>query len=282
MTPAFARYIAPAQARPEVWRLILGAGFIAAFYVVVIMVLALAVRAAGLDRAAGPAMTLALLYTFAALGAGGILAARIFHGRGAATLFGRAAPLIRDFVRCALLVLVLQGIVLLLVPIPGGLQQGIDPWTWAALLVPALVGLLIQTGAEELVFRGYLQQQLAARFRSPLIWMILPSVLFGFLHFEPTVMGDNVWYIVAVTGMFGLLMADLTARTGNLGAAWGLHFANNLYALLIVSVQGPLSGLSLYTMAFPQSDVDSLRPLLFADMVGMLILWGLARLVLRR
>ncbi len=282
MTPAFSRYIAPAQARPEVWRLVLGTGFIAAFYVIVIMALALVVRAAGMEGTRGPAATLALLYSFAAMGAGAILAARFFHGRRAATLFGRAAPLIRDFVLCAVLVLVLQGLILALMPLPGGLQRGLDPVTWAVLLVPALLGLLIQTGAEELVFRGYLQQQLAARFRSPLVWMILPSVLFGLLHYEPTLMGDNVWHIVAVTGMFGLVMADLTARTGNLGAAWGLHFANNLYALLIVSVPSPLSGLSLFTLAFPQSDVENLRPLLFADMVGMLILWGLARLVLRR
>jgi uncharacterized protein len=282
MTPAFARYIAPARARPEVWRLILGTGFIAAFYVIVIMALAVAVRALGLEGTRGPTATLALLYSFAAMGMGAILAARIFHRRVPATLFGRAAPLIRDFTRCAVLVLVLQGLVLLVVPLPGGLQPGLDPARWLVLLAPALIGLMIQTGAEELVFRGYLQQQLAARFRSPLVWMVLPSVLFGFLHYEPTVMGGNVWHVVAATGMFGLVAADLTARTGNLGAAWGLHFANNLYALLIVTVQGPLEGLALFTMAFPQSDVENLRPLILADMVGLLVLWGLARLVLRR
>jgi DNA-directed RNA polymerase subunit RPC12/RpoP len=41
------------------------------------------------------------------------------------------------------------------------------------------VGVLIQTGAEEVLFRGYLQQQLAARFASPIAWMVLPSAIFA-------------------------------------------------------------------------------------------------------
>ncbi len=282
MTPAFARYIAPAQARPEIWRLLLGAGFIAAFYVGVMFALAVAVRLTGMQGTRGPVATLALIYSFMAMGAGALLAARLFHGRGPATLFGRAAPLLRDFLRCMALVLVLYGLAFAFLPVPGGLQPGLDPLRWLVLLAPAAIGLLIQTGAEELVFRGYLQQQLAARFRSPVVWMIVPSALFGLLHYEPTIMGDNAWHIVAATGLFGLVAADLTARTGNLGAAWGLHFANNFYALLIVSAQGPLEGLALFTMTVPQSDVAAIRPLLFADMVGLLILWGLARLVLRR
>ncbi len=52
---------------------------------------------------------------------------------------------------------------------------------------------LIQTGAEELVFRGYLQQQLAARFASPLIWMVLPALIFGAVHYDPATAGPNVW-----------------------------------------------------------------------------------------
>ncbi len=49
----------------------------------------------------------------------------------------------------------------------------------AALVLLALpLGMTILIGYwEELVFRGYLQSQLAARFRSPLVWIVLPSLM---------------------------------------------------------------------------------------------------------
>ena len=51
----------------------------------------------------------------------------------------------------------------------------------------------------------------------------------------------------------GLACADLTARTGNIGAAIGLHIANNLFAFVVSGVQGwPSSGLAL--LLFPYED----------------------------
>ena len=44
------------------------------------------------------------------------------------------------------------------------------------------------------------------------------------------------------TTVVGLVLADVTARTGNLSAAIGLHFANNVVALLVVAVPSPVSG----------------------------------------
>jgi hypothetical protein len=110
----------------------------------------------------------------------------------------------------------------------------------------ALVGVLIQTGAEEVLFRGYMQQQLAARFSSPLMWMILPSAIFAALHYQPEIMGDNTWLMMAAVFVFAVLAADLTAVTGNIGAAWGMHFVNNALAILVVATDGPLSGLALF------------------------------------
>ena len=39
--------------------------------------------------------------------------------------------------------------------------------------------------AEEALFRGYLLQQLAVRNPSPLIWMVLPALVFAALHIDP-------------------------------------------------------------------------------------------------
>ncbi|MBC7141614.1 MAG: CPBP family intramembrane metalloprotease, partial [Rhodobacteraceae bacterium] len=145
----------------------------------------------------------------------------------------------------------------------------------------ALPGILIQTGAEELVFRGYLQQQLAARFQSPLIWIGLPAALFAFGHYMPDDFGASAWGVALWAAMFGVLAADLTARTGNLGAALGFHFANNVAALLFVGIENNLDGLALWTLSVDLADPGTVFPALAVDFAAMITSWLLARLVLR-
>ena len=109
---------------------------------------------------------------------------------------------------------------------------------WAAWLPLALPLLLVQTAAEELAFRGFLMQCLAARFARPLVWFLLPALLFGALHWNPAELGANASLVALSATVIGLVLADVTAKTGNLSAAIGLHFANNVTSLLVVSLPG--------------------------------------------
>ncbi len=130
-----------------------------------------------------------------------------------------------------------------------------------------------------MLFRGYLTQALAARFRSPLAWALLPSIAFGALHWDGA-LGRDAWLGVAAATAVGLAFADVTARTGNLSAAIGLHFANNLAALLLVGMPGPTGVLALAV-----APVDAAHPLrlwLVADIATTLAAWTLWRLALAR
>lgn len=151
---------------------------------------------------------------------------------------------------------------------------------WLALLPLSLLCILIQVTAEELIFRGYLQQQLAARVSSPVVWMGVPSALFALAHYDGA-MGGNAWLIVIWAGMFGLLMADLTARSGSLGPAIAVHLINNCFAILLISPPDSLAGLSLYTYTFSLADEDAVLALLPVDFALMLVSWLTARLALR-
>ncbi len=102
---------------------------------------------------------------------------------------------------------------------------------------------------------------------------MLPSVLFGLLHYDAA-MGPAAWHIVLATLIFGLIAADLTAATGSLAAAWGLHFANNASALLLLATEGTLPGLALYRTPYAASEAGGL---VVWDVVVLLIGWGLAR-----
>lgn len=149
---------------------------------------------------------------------------------------------------------------------------------WLPVMLPLL---LVQIAAEELIFRGYLLQQLAARSRSPWVWMVAPSVLFGALHYSPAEFGPMaLWPALWAMG-FGCLAADLTARTGNLGAALALHFTNNLSSMILVGLYGQLDGLALYTIVINPRDPAAFGPYLAADVAAMLVAWLAARLALR-
>ena len=141
--------------------------------------------------------------------------------------------------------------------------------------------MLIQTGTEELLFRGYLQQQLAARFPAAWVWMGVPSLAFGMLHFSTEQYGASAWFVVIWAVCFGLAAADLTARTGNLGAAIGMHFANNAATLLLVGLYGRMDGLALYNAVVDLSQPFAQLPYLAIDSVTLLVSWLAARLILR-
>ncbi len=295
-TQAFEVYVAPARARSQLWLLGLGLCIVILCHLAWMGLMLGALRlfappggdlAATVAHGSSPGSMTVLLFGFVGLAVGAMLAARLAHGRGVATLIGPLRRALRDFAAGAGLLLAVYGgvglaglIGLVLLggrPVSDWALPGLDPWLWLRFLPLALAGLLIQTGAEELVFRGYLQQQLAARFRSALVWMVLPSLLFGLLHHDPATMGRNAWLMVAATGVFGLIAADLTARSGTLGMAWGLHFANNCLAILIVAPQGDLSGLALWRSTFGMDDTGPFRAMLLADVAVLLAVWLLAR-----
>ncbi|WP_216665460.1 CPBP family intramembrane glutamic endopeptidase [Pseudoruegeria sp. HB172150] len=229
-------------------------------------------------EAEAPAATLILLASFLGMALGPMLAVRLLHRRSARTLFGQSSQLRRHLPVAAALTTVVQGSALVIWFHHLEAEPGLDFASWLKLLPLSMIGLALQTGAEELVFRGYLLQQLAARFRSPLIWGVLPSCVFGLLHYDGG-LGSNAWLIVAATTLFGLLAADLTAATGSLGAAWGLHLANNGTALLILAPEGMLSGLSLHRTSI---DVAAAPWQVAVDCIGLLLAWFFIRRVLAR
>lgn len=290
LTP-HARFVAPARARPQLWRLLLGTVLILIIYFAGILGLlgavwlfagfdAMVLWAGRLTEGRTPAAVLLVLASFVFMALGPMLMARLLHKRKAGTLFGPWRDVARGFALGAGVVGGLIGLSALVMDLGFTPLPNLPLTLWLTLLPLALLGLLIQTGAEEILFRGYLQQQLAARFASPLAWAVLPSLLFGLLHFNGSAPPHIAWLTVAATGLFGMIAADLTRVTGNIGLAWGFHFANNVFALLVIALNGPLSGLALYTTPFTAAETDTLLPLIARDMAATVAFWAALRAIL--
>lgn len=287
--PAFERFIRPARRHPELWRLVVGmltgiAVFLAGTAVVLAIAWSLGDRSlpplvwAGLVvEAKTPGHTLVLLASFLPLALAAFVAAAC-HGRRPATLFGPRVRTLRDFGTAALVTLAVLSVSGLVFGAGFTPIQNLSFETWLTVLPFALLGLAVQTGAEELVFRGYLQQQLAARFTSPLVWMLVPTALFAAAHFDTTTLGANAWIALVAAGIFGLVAADLTAVTGSIGAAWGVHFANNTLAVTVLATDGTITGLALYRTPYLASDPELASWPVLVDFA----LVGLAWFVVRR
>lgn len=285
----FAPMIAAAQHRPALWRLFLG---------VITVVVVTFIWFAGLIFVASrlldlpnidavlqlavfnthlPESVILNLFLIAGLGLGSFVAV-LWHKRRPASLFGQGGKTLRHFTIAAGLtfaaMFILQGAALLFLDAP---TINLIPSTWLKWLPLALFAILLQTGAEEILFRGYLQSQLAARFKSPIWWLFIPSILFAALHLTPEYSTSVAIYILLGTFTFGLIAADLTARTGTLGAAWGFHFANNTIAILLISSQSTLSGLSLLQSSTLLDTLTGFSPLFLVDIFAIVLIWKLIR-----
>lgn len=229
-----------------------------------------------------PVATLYVLFTFAFFGVGLAMAVNGLHGRGPATLFGPWEAVVSDFLRVLLTVggLTLALMVLLPQEYEPVRNAAMARSRWLALLPISLAAVMVQAATEEVFFRGYLQQQFAARFPDLPLWLVVPSLLFALLHMGAGGTGANAMLFGIWAAAFGLAAADLTARTGAIGAALGLHAANNIAAVLFVSLAGPGSGLALYHIPL-QADDPGLGALMLPELATTLCCWLAARLALK-
>ncbi len=289
------KYLAdPARPASELWRFVLGLALVTACYLVLgysyFTLLAEVVTptewpllAVEIDKGSSARGMLTVLASFGLIIISLALVMSQLHGRTLSTLFGEGWRFAVNGLHVATALTGFAAI-LWLVPEPTLLTpfHNIDYLRWLALLPLSIPLLFIQVTAEELLFRGYMQSQLAARFKSPLIWLVLPSLVFGALHYDTQTAGENAWALALSATFFGLIAADLTARSGTLAPAIALHFFVNFTALIYVSPGNINYGLALYTYPFELSDTSLRAVWLPYDLMILLVAWLAARLALRR
>ena len=289
---AFERYVAAGGQRPGFWRVLAGACLIGLFWIlgtigVLVAWGALNVARHGAegagsrmgDMVAGgdPATVAVMLLTFAGVWVGVFLAVRLLHRQRFSTLFAPDGGVRgRDLLKGLAVAAVFAGAsvpigMTIAEPVATTLPVG----EWLAYAVALLALVFVQATAEELVFRGYLLQQLALRSRNPLVWAVIPAALFGSLHWANAPTVELAVYYVAATFLIALALAALVWKTGSLWAAIGLHVGFNFVGLTIVGTDGLLSGAQLYL--FPEDDLAALMRVDVA-MTALLLAFVLSRL----
>tara|TARA_B110001450_G_scaffold88335_1_gene83979 strand:+ start:5869 stop:6774 length:906 start_codon:yes stop_codon:yes gene_type:complete len=261
----------PARQKSGIFRLLLGLVILTLIYLVLLTALLFALKLTmggvwvsnlrpGVVTSPGQTLTLLGSFSTMAIAVGAVVL--ILHHRSPTTLLGGLRPAFDQFCQSIRGLIPYLIIVILLVFSSQDMQPHLAIGTWLTLLPITLVFLMVQVGAEELVFRGYLQSQLAALNAPTFVWILLPSVAFGLLHYDPTTTGDLAPWIVLWAIFFGVAAADLTARYGTLGPAIAMHFVNNFAAITLMGVKDNLGGLNLYVYPFSISNTSKFTEML--------------------
>lgn len=122
-------------------------------------------------------------------------------------------------------------------------QTSPQDFTWSfnlqGILISAMVMLVlmpIQTGFEEVFFRGYLVQGLSQIFKNGWLPMVLMALLFALAHMSnPEVKKYGIGIMFTYYALFGLFLGFLTLLDEGIELAFGIHFANNMISSLLVS-----------------------------------------------
>lgn len=164
-----------------------------------------------------------------------LLASRIVEGRGVGLLSSVAGRLRMAWLAKSLLLALTVFIVYFAVVLGWSALSGdavsadfSHPGIWTMVLLVLLL-IPLQAAAEEYVFRGYLMQLVGSWLRHPAFAILLPVPIFVLGH------GYDIWGAASV-GMFAIVAAWLTWRTGGLEAAISLHIVNNVLIFLLGSV----------------------------------------------
>ena len=285
------RLVAPARNKSDILRLIFGLVMITMLYMVMVMlgghVVSVIVGDAWMQAIAtspgltSPGQMLTILGSFGFMIIAVCLVVILLHHRSPITLLGGFRIATAQFFKAMSNLLPYIALLAAFAFMTEDLQPNLTLGLWLSILPLTLLFLLIQVSAEELVFRGYLQSQLAALGLHKSIWILLPAILFGLMHYDPIIMGSAAPWVVLWAIFFGVLAADLTARSGTLGPAVAFHFAINFLSIGVVGIGDYLGGLNLYFYPFSITDTSKLLAYLPLDTIGMLLAYFFVRLALR-
>ena len=284
--------IAPARAKASLLRLILGLVITALLYMLLLslswQVLLSVMGEAWFEQTlqvpgpSSPSQMFVMLGSFGFLTAAVSFTVWSLHHHSPLLLIGDFARARAQFLRTMIRLFALATVVAVITSNSSTLVQNLPLSQWLGLLPLSLAFLLIQVSAEELVFRGYLQSQLAALGLHRIVWIVIPSVIFGLLHYDPAVMGAAAPWMVLSTTLFGVIAADLTARSGTLGPAIAFHFVWNFYSIIFCGFSDYLGGLALFSYDFSITDEERLISLVPYDAAFLLLAYLTMRIALRR
>ena len=141
------------------------------------------------------------------------------------------------------------------------INTNFDAGRFAIYALVSLIFIPMQSGTEEIVFRGYLNQGFTHILKNKWIAFIITSVLFACLHLSnPEALKGAEDGILLLTMssyfLFGFIACLMVWMDDGLESAIGFHAANNTFAAIFVNYEGSVLPTPSLFMATPNTVID--------------------------
>ncbi|HLA54330.1 MAG TPA: CPBP family intramembrane glutamic endopeptidase [Flavitalea sp.] len=149
---------------------------------------------------------------------------------------------------------------------PGNFTFSFDASSFIPLVLISVLIIPLQASFEEIMFRGYLAQGIAAWTRSRWVALVVPSLLFGLLHIgNPEIKEHGFWVAMPSYVLFGLAFGLIAILDDGIETVMGAHAINNIFGSVFITYKSS----ALATSAlFYQIEVDPVRETLILIIVG--------------
>jgi membrane protease YdiL (CAAX protease family) len=140
---------------------------------------------------------------------------------------------------------------------PGNFQFSFNISSFIPLALISILFIPFQAGFEEILFRGYLAQGVAAWTRNRWFAIIIPGVLFALMHVaNPEVKEFGFWLAMPQYLLLGLVLGLISTLDDGIETAIGAHTVNNIFASIFVTSKSS----ALQTPAlFKQLQIDPVQ-----------------------
>jgi len=146
-------------------------------------------------------------------------------------------------------------------------------------LIYALISLIflpMQSGTEEIIFRGYLNQGFAHILKNKWIAFIITSALFAAMHLsnpEATKGAEDGILLLTMSSyfIFGFVACLMVWMDDGLESAIGFHAANNTFAAIFVNYEGSVLPTPSLFLATPNTVIDVPTTLLATLLIAAIL-----------
>ena len=141
---------------------------------------------------------------------------------------------------------------------------------WVGLVVVSLLTTPLQAAGEEIAFRGGLVQSVGSWFRSPVVALVVTTIL-STVTFVAAHGSFDPWIVIEI-GTLAVFGCYLAWRTGGLEAVLVIHIVNNV----LITVTGALFGgleESYVDTTSTGSPLSALSAVLATGVVTAVLLW---------
>jgi membrane protease YdiL (CAAX protease family) len=151
-----------------------------------------------------------------------------------------------------------------------------DAGRFAIYAVISLIFLPMQSGTEEIVFRGYLNQWFSHLLKNTWVAFVITSALFAAMHLsnpEATKGAEDGILLLTMSSyfIFGFVACLMVWMDDGLESAIGFHAANNTFAAIFVNYEGSVLPTPSLFMATPNTVIDVPTTLLATLLIAAIL-----------